>query len=563
LTPEARTDTAITHYSWDLDGDGQFETSDAVGYNKTYTYHSPGEYVVRLRASDSAGSSYQDETRIVVYNEAPALWVTVQPRNGTVPLSVTVRAEAIDTDPLARYEWDLDGDGEYELSRASSAASDTASFTYTTPGVYPIRARVTDRHGASTTATGAHTRVQAYPEQHPVLDLKLNPAVGQAPLQVSLSASVTLPPGSQVHSWAWDVDGDGQTDATDAGRITRVYSRGGQYYPSVSVTLDDGRSLRDTAELRATSTRRLRVVDSTLHSELGRTSAITTLLVGDERVSLVIEDPHGHTVRRLLPWQMRASGQYSDPWDGRDDHGQLLPSGPYYAVLLYGEPGHERRLDLRNDVTINRSYNPPRTTLPPHFAPFAQQPLRIDFTLQRPAEVTSFMGLINTDVRLRTFHQRSPLGAGTHSVFWNADTEDGRLIPGNPNNPFQFGIFAFDLPDNVIYVQNAPVVSALKALPAIVSPLARTERMDGASRIGFDLSKPADVELVISDAGSGREVYHRLYRGVVAGPVSLRWDAVNDDGEPVAPGRYRIGVRAFDALGNRSPFMFTLQRVYY
>jgi glucose/arabinose dehydrogenase/PKD repeat protein len=83
-------------------------------------------------------------------NQAPAAAITANPTNGPVPLTVSFDG-AGSSDPEGKplsYSWDLNGDGTF-----GDAAGPTASYTYTTAGVYHPSLRVTDDQGASDTAT--------------------------------------------------------------------------------------------------------------------------------------------------------------------------------------------------------------------------------------------------------------------------------------------------------------------------------------------------------------------------------------------------------------------------
>jgi len=69
------------------------------------------------------------------------------------PLPLTVRFDGSDSsDPDAgdslTYAWDLDGDGQFDDSTAV-----TPQYTYTQAATIPVRLRVTDSHGLSSTAT--------------------------------------------------------------------------------------------------------------------------------------------------------------------------------------------------------------------------------------------------------------------------------------------------------------------------------------------------------------------------------------------------------------------------
>jgi glucose/arabinose dehydrogenase/PKD repeat protein len=83
-------------------------------------------------------------------NQAPTARITVNPNNGPVPLSVNFDGTG-SSDPEGKpltYSWDLNGDGTF-----GDATGATASYTYTTAGVYHPSLRVADDQGASDTAS--------------------------------------------------------------------------------------------------------------------------------------------------------------------------------------------------------------------------------------------------------------------------------------------------------------------------------------------------------------------------------------------------------------------------
>jgi glucose/arabinose dehydrogenase len=83
-------------------------------------------------------------------NQPPTAVATGTPTTGSAPLTVQFDGTG-SSDPDAGdtlgYAWDLDGDGEYDDSTAEAP-----THTYTSQGVYVASLRVTDSHGASSTA---------------------------------------------------------------------------------------------------------------------------------------------------------------------------------------------------------------------------------------------------------------------------------------------------------------------------------------------------------------------------------------------------------------------------
>ena len=83
-------------------------------------------------------------------NQPPTAVVTASPTNGPVPLTVGFDGTG-SSDPEGKplsYSWDLNGDGTF-----GDATAPTASYTYTTVGVYHPSLRVTDDQGATDTAS--------------------------------------------------------------------------------------------------------------------------------------------------------------------------------------------------------------------------------------------------------------------------------------------------------------------------------------------------------------------------------------------------------------------------
>ena len=83
-------------------------------------------------------------------NQPPTAVITANPTNGPVPLTVSFDGTG-SFDPEGKplsYSWDLNGDGTF-----GDATGPTASYTYTTAGVYHPSLRATDDQGASGTAS--------------------------------------------------------------------------------------------------------------------------------------------------------------------------------------------------------------------------------------------------------------------------------------------------------------------------------------------------------------------------------------------------------------------------
>ena len=135
----------ITSYEWDWDGDGTYDTTPSSNPVATHTFASKGTYAVKLRVTDSGGT---DETTV-------SIPVTLPPTasftmDNPTPLSqVPVHFDAGGSnDPdgqIVRFQWDLDGDGVYEIDKGGTSTLDAA---FATSGTRTIHLKVTDDNGA-------------------------------------------------------------------------------------------------------------------------------------------------------------------------------------------------------------------------------------------------------------------------------------------------------------------------------------------------------------------------------------------------------------------------------
>lgn len=561
FTPLPDTFTAINRYRWDFNGDGVYDRTDTVGRDQTFTYNEPGVYSVGLEAVASDSTVQTAVYELNINNAAPEVNASVDVTNGEVPLTVSYSASATDRDGIESYEWDFNNDGIFDFT--SSSTGNTTNL-FSVPGNYQATLRVTDRKGASTEISLPNIEIRALPAGSPTVTFTPSLTSGTATLFVRFNAQTTTAAGVTVDSWEWDFDGDGIVDSNTPDSDSFNYTSAGTYFPELVVTTSDGGSARDIRRIDVTSSApsMSRITQHTINTDNSETSTITTRLFSQTRVQLQIEDSNNNRVNILIPWEMRSAGTYDDVWDGTDAQNQILPEDQYYAVLLYGEPDNEQRVDLR-DSTGGRQYNPSRSRIPRTFSPFDNDPLDITYTLNRPSEVTAFMGLFNTNTRLVTFLQREPLGAGSYTIYWNGDAPNGQTIPPVPGNPFLFGIWGWELADNVIFIRNAPQISGVTILPGVLDPTSKAVLRDNFSHISLNLSKDATIELVVSDVATGSEVAHRTITNQTAGDIEVLWDGKGDDDEFLAPGEYRIGVRAVGDNGARSMFIFGMQRIYY
>jgi len=121
------------------------------------TFLAPAANPVDLQVGPDGALYYADfdggTIRRVAYfatNQPPVATASATPTNGAAPLQVSFDGSG-SSDPEGQaltYAWDLDGDGQFDDSTAAKP-----TFTYSQPGSYAVRLRVSDPQGASTASS--------------------------------------------------------------------------------------------------------------------------------------------------------------------------------------------------------------------------------------------------------------------------------------------------------------------------------------------------------------------------------------------------------------------------
>lgn len=225
------TDGTIEKYEWDFDEDGFYD--DSEGVKTTYTFNKIGNFVVKLRITDSNGDSSVSEQEIQVEEgQNPVAVITVNSEEGVFYKGKSYvfdasKSSSPASDKIVKYQWNF-GDG-------STANTRTASHKYEEEGSYEVSLTVVDENGLK----GEDTfQVDiAVSQSAPVAVIIPTPAFtdkegtyveGQAPLNVSFSALDSRDPDDDIIEYKWDFDGDSQFD--DTGEIASyVFKDEGEY----------------------------------------------------------------------------------------------------------------------------------------------------------------------------------------------------------------------------------------------------------------------------------------------------------------------------------------------
>jgi YD repeat-containing protein len=241
-------DGAVVKYEWDLDGNGSYETDTGSTPTATTSYATAGDVPVGLRVTDDAGETATTTRTVSVHGTLPTASFTATPNPVTTGDQVGFDASSSSDPegPIAKYEWDLDGNGSYETDTGTDPS---ASRSYAAKGPLTVGLRVTDSDGATTTSTvGLQVLNRAptasfTPTPNPVSTLD----------PVTFNASASADSDGTIAKYEWDLDGNGsyETDTGTDPTTTKTFASAGEYEIGLRVTDDDGAASTATRSVTA------------------------------------------------------------------------------------------------------------------------------------------------------------------------------------------------------------------------------------------------------------------------------------------------------------------------
>jgi PKD repeat protein len=136
-------DGYISRYEWDFNDDGQYDWFGTNTGDTTHFFKEPGIFEITLTVYDNLKA-----TTILSHNITIIEIIKLPPyadagANQTVPVGeVLLKGTGYDSDgSITLYEWDFDGDGNYDWS---SDTTGIVTHEYSTEGIFPAKFRVTD-----------------------------------------------------------------------------------------------------------------------------------------------------------------------------------------------------------------------------------------------------------------------------------------------------------------------------------------------------------------------------------------------------------------------------------
>jgi PKD repeat protein len=280
---------AISQYAFDLDGDNVFEEAgEPAGSADTAqaTFATAGRRTLRVRVRDAAGATSVATATVDVTagNAAPVLYASaddLSKRRGPAGATFTLYGYAWDPDDafydaaadtyddgIERWDWDLNGDGDYsDAGDRTGATLDSVQVTLGQGGSgeipHTVHVRVSDTYAADRKSTEQALTLTTYDgNRTPEVQVYHYPYEVQRTVATTFVADAFDPDGDAITGYAWDTDADGQFDDGSTRQVTATFATRGPRTVKARVTDDQGAATVATYAIDVAGARPVARIDS-------------------------------------------------------------------------------------------------------------------------------------------------------------------------------------------------------------------------------------------------------------------------------------------------------------
>jgi PKD repeat protein/flagellar hook assembly protein FlgD len=434
---------SIAGYRWDFgegSGFGDLQAESLV----PHIYADPGIYTAQVMAvDDRSASATRDLTIFVLEDGAPEVSATASTDSGEGDLGVVLDAEVTssDDDPITAYEWDFDGDGQYDWS---STDSPTVAHIYSDPGEYDAVLKTTTQSGKigydqlhiavepsfkvwrgreSFDPTLGETMPLTLATSMEMKLLEFNVIDRVGTLVKRLDVNKTVSPG--IYNYTWDGrDTAGNIVGSGVFYFIARYEINGKVY-EFDLTNSEGfdrQTYGDHTDGKNYQT--------SFNPFSGEPLDIRLELPKPAEVCIYVYDWNSkEDIRTILLREPMTSGSKVVQWDGAQDDGTLISSSTSYTMSMSYWILSDNAMIVQSRPQVSQLLTYPHY-FNPSFNPYLEDPsLSIDFSLSKSSDVlVHIVDGFNTVVRVI---EGKNLPAGANTLHWDGRNEKGLLpMPG-------------------------------------------------------------------------------------------------------------------------------------
>lgn len=259
------------------------------------------------------------------------------------------------------------------------------------------------------------------------------------------------------------------------------------------------------------------------------------------KVSAVVTDNSGRTIKKILTKKLKSAGNHSLEWNGKTTNGHLVKDGTYSIVMSFtdsrNKPGKSKKVVLNVDTVQPAGEIILTSTL---FKMDSKNTNTIKVNLQESSNI--IINVINekgTTIKKLVNKQAK---TGTISSSWNGKNDTNQLAP---EGKYRYFVQLMDLAGNITKYNSGLINLQDWRVPSIQSGKDYYLKRKEPISIDYTLNKSGKVTIGIYKAENLITTI-KTNATELAGKHSFTWDGTDDAKNQLVDGDYQFKIKVVD-----------------
>ena len=260
-------------------------------------------------------------------------------------------------------------------------------------------------------------------------------------------------------------------------------------------------------------------------------------------LTIRITDANGKTVKNIVNYEPRTTGDYTEHWDGKDYKGNYVPSGTYSIYAIERDEAGNTRI-TKQKLTYD-FVTTPKVSTDSSYAKTSNNQHLIKFSISQDSKVTVAIRDRNNKT-IRYINNKTDYAEGTYSVYWDGKDKNGNVVK---SGDYYIYVIRYNEDGSYKYSKKGLKVT-IEQSPKISSNSTYTRTGKNRHLIKVDIAVPSSVSTCIRDANSKTIIYLENKVSHEDGQIKLYWDGKDKAGNDVANGEYYIYAIRYNSDGS-------------
>lgn len=259
------------------------------------------------------------------------------------------------------------------------------------------------------------------------------------------------------------------------------------------------------------------------------------------KVTAVVTDKTGKTVKKILSKKIISAGKHSIVWNGKTTKGRLVKDGIYQIVWSFTDSHNKKGKPKKVQLTVDSVRPTGKLTLS---STLFKMDTKSTNAMKVALKETSYVivHVVNEKGVIIKKLINKKANPGTITAIWNGKNDKNQLVP---EGTYRYFLQLKDIAGNITKMNSPSLILQDWRVPAIATGKDYYVKTKGTMTIGYSLNKPGKVTIGIYQNGK-RISTIKTDADELAGQHSFTWNGTDDANNQLNDGLYQFKIKFVD-----------------